>query len=116
MQHRHSTVTADATNAFERAVWSRQGKYHKRENVTTLAPSMDICISSNFERFLFHLCDDNTEVRRRSPIRSFVSAAPVKAAQAALSDQQLRIFSASSHLFSRVHAAVADSGWLDEWI
>lgn len=39
-----------------------QGKYHKRENVTTLAPSMDICISSNFERFLFHLCDDNTEI------------------------------------------------------
>jgi hypothetical protein len=52
---------------------------------------MDICISSNFERFLFHLCDDNTEVRRQSPIRSFVSAAPVKAAQTAPSDQQLRM-------------------------
>jgi hypothetical protein len=40
-----------------------KGQYHKAPNVThTLAPSMDICVSSNFERFLFHMLDDDPKV------------------------------------------------------
>ena len=30
-------------------------QYHKSAFVQTIAPSMDICVSSNFERFLFWL-------------------------------------------------------------
>lgn len=35
------------------------GAYHKREAVASLSPAMDIQISSNFERYLFHLCGDD---------------------------------------------------------
>ncbi|CAM9210443.1 unnamed protein product, partial [Discosporangium mesarthrocarpum] len=35
------------------------GKYWREGVVATVAPSMDICVSSNFERFLFHLSGDN---------------------------------------------------------
>ncbi|CAM9302112.1 unnamed protein product [Heterosigma akashiwo] len=35
------------------------GKYHRRAFIETLAPSMDICVSSNFERYLFHLSGDD---------------------------------------------------------
>ncbi|CAM9776755.1 unnamed protein product, partial [Laminaria digitata] len=35
------------------------GKYWREGVVPTLAPSMDICVSSNFERFLFHLAGDD---------------------------------------------------------
>ncbi|CAM9114704.1 unnamed protein product [Choristocarpus tenellus] len=35
------------------------GCYWREGVVPTVAPSMDICVSSNFERFLFHLCGDN---------------------------------------------------------
>ena len=31
----------------------------------TLAPSMDIGVSSNFERFLFHMSDDNADAMAR---------------------------------------------------
>lgn len=33
--------------------------------MATVAPSMDICVSSNFERFLFHLSGDDGEVLRK---------------------------------------------------
>lgn len=35
------------------------GKYHRKNFIETIAPSMDICVSSNFERYLYHLCGDN---------------------------------------------------------
>ena len=34
-----------------------RGEYHKTANLETLAPSMDICVSSNFERLIFDLMD-----------------------------------------------------------
>ena len=37
-----------------------RGEYHKTANLETLAPSMDICVSSNFERYLYHLCGDDS--------------------------------------------------------
>ncbi|CAN0119549.1 unnamed protein product, partial [Scytosiphon promiscuus] len=37
------------------------GKYWREGVVPTLAPSMDICVSSNFERYLFHLSGDDGE-------------------------------------------------------
>lgn len=40
------------------------GKYWRDSVVHTLAPSMDICVSSNFERFLFHLSGDDGDVIR----------------------------------------------------
>ena len=35
------------------------GRYWREDVVPTIAPSMDICVSSNFERFLFHLAGDD---------------------------------------------------------
>jgi len=37
------------------------GKYHRRPINKTISPSMDICVSSNFERYLFHLMGDDAE-------------------------------------------------------
>lgn len=37
------------------------GKYHRRPINKTISPSMDICVSSNFERYLFHLMDDDAD-------------------------------------------------------
>jgi len=38
-----------------------QGKYDLETVCHTLTPSMDIQVSSNFERFLYHLCGESTE-------------------------------------------------------
>lgn len=35
------------------------GEYHRESIQETLSPSMDICVSSNFERYLYHLADNN---------------------------------------------------------
>ena len=39
----------------------REGKYHREACIASHAPSMDICVSSNFERFLFFLCGNDCE-------------------------------------------------------
>lgn len=36
-----------------------RGEYHRYNINKTISPSMDICVSSNFERYLYHLADDD---------------------------------------------------------
>jgi len=38
----------------------KSGKYWREGVKPTLSPSMDICVSSNFERYLFHLCGNSS--------------------------------------------------------
>lgn len=41
------------------------GLYERRAPITTISPSMDICVSSNFERYLFHSMEqDATSVNQ----------------------------------------------------
>ena len=35
------------------------GEYHREDIQKTISPSMDICVSSNFERYLYHLAGDD---------------------------------------------------------
>ena len=37
-----------------------KGEYHREDIVATISPSMDICVSSNFERYLFHLSGNDS--------------------------------------------------------
>lgn len=37
------------------------GEYHREDIAKTISPSMDICVSSNFERYLFFLAGNNAE-------------------------------------------------------
>lgn len=36
-----------------------KGEYHRYTIAETISPSMDICVSSNFERYLYHLAGDD---------------------------------------------------------
>ena len=36
-----------------------KGEYHRENIRETISPSMDICVSSNFERYLYHLAGDD---------------------------------------------------------
>jgi len=38
------------------------GEYHREQIAKTISPSMDICVSSNFERYLFHLAGNKSAV------------------------------------------------------
>jgi threonine synthase len=38
------------------------GEYHRMTIEETISPSMDICVSSNFERYLFHLAGNDSKV------------------------------------------------------
>nr|CCA22521.1 unnamed protein product [Albugo laibachii Nc14] len=40
----------------------KDGKYHRFPIIHTNTPSMDICVSSNFERYLFALCDEDANI------------------------------------------------------
>lgn len=37
-----------------------KGEYHREPIALSISPSMDICVSSNFERYLFHLAGDDS--------------------------------------------------------
>jgi threonine synthase len=39
-----------------------KGTYHRYDIAETLSPSMDICVSSNFERYLYHLANNDASV------------------------------------------------------
>lgn len=39
-----------------------KGEYHRYSINKTISPSMDICVSSNFERYLYHLADDDPTI------------------------------------------------------
>jgi threonine synthase len=39
----------------------RTGTYSRVEVTPTITPSMDICVSSNFERFLYHMLEDDSD-------------------------------------------------------
>lgn len=38
-----------------------KGQYYRENAIETISPSMDICVSSNFERYLYHLCNNNAQ-------------------------------------------------------
>ena len=56
---RHLIVATNDNDILHR--FFSKGEYHKAGVRATCSPSMDICISSNFERFLFHMLDDNDD-------------------------------------------------------
>ena len=39
----------------------KSGTYERREVAPTITPSMDICVSSNFERFIYHMLGDDAK-------------------------------------------------------
>lgn len=39
-----------------------KGEYHREPIAKSISPSMDICVSSNFERYLFHLAGNKSDV------------------------------------------------------
>jgi threonine synthase len=42
-----------------------KGEYHRESIHPTISPSMDICVSSNFERYLFHLTGNDSKLLNR---------------------------------------------------
>ena len=52
-------VATNENNILE--IFFRTGKYHRQDSIKTNAPSMDICVSSNFERFLYHMAGDDSK-------------------------------------------------------
>jgi threonine synthase len=50
----------------------KSGTYERREVSPTITPSMDICVSSNFERFIFHMLGDDSTLTNKL-MKSFES-------------------------------------------
>lgn len=52
-------IVATNENDILHRFFSR-GEYHREDIRETISPSMDICVSSNFERYLYHLAGDDS--------------------------------------------------------
>lgn len=52
-------IVATNENDILHRFFSR-GEYHREKIQKTISPSMDICVSSNFERYLYHLSGDDS--------------------------------------------------------
>lgn len=52
-------LATNENNILER--FTREGIYQRGNFVTTHSPSMDIQVASNFERYLFYLCNKNSQ-------------------------------------------------------
>ncbi|KAL3816569.1 hypothetical protein ACHAXA_003809 [Cyclostephanos tholiformis] len=61
-------IVATNENDILHRFFSR-GEYHREDIRETISPSMDICVSSNFERYLYHLAGDDP-----STLASWMSA------------------------------------------
>ncbi len=59
----HLLVATNENDILHRFITS--GKYWKTEVISTISPSMDITVSSNFERYLFHLCGNDPSTLRQ---------------------------------------------------
>mmetsp|Transcript_20724 Transcript_20724/g.33766 ORF Transcript_20724/g.33766 Transcript_20724/m.33766 type:complete len:529 (-) Transcript_20724:33-1619(-) len=71
-----------------------KGEYFKPSGVSpTLSPSMDICVSSNFERFLYHMADDNAE-KLNNWMKTFESTGKLEASPELLKRAQGEMLSA----------------------
>lgn len=71
-----------------------KGEYFRPTAVSpTIAPSMDICVSSNFERFLFHMNDENAE-KMAELMKRFEETSELKADSALLSKCRSEMISA----------------------
>mmetsp|Transcript_10154 Transcript_10154/g.19882 ORF Transcript_10154/g.19882 Transcript_10154/m.19882 type:complete len:519 (+) Transcript_10154:99-1655(+) len=87
-------IVATNDNEIVHQFFSR-GEYFKPEAVMqTLAPSMDICVSSNFERFLYHMLDDDSEALLEM-MNNFESTGKLKADEDFLRRSQAEMDSAS---------------------
>mmetsp|Transcript_10175 Transcript_10175/g.11682 ORF Transcript_10175/g.11682 Transcript_10175/m.11682 type:complete len:493 (+) Transcript_10175:222-1700(+) len=71
-----------------------KGQYFRPPKVTpTLAPSMDICVSSNFERFLFHMNENNAETMHKI-MKDFEETKKLEATEELLQRCQSQMLSA----------------------
>jgi threonine synthase len=72
------------------------GSYQKNPAVLTIAPSMDISVSSNFERYLYYLAGESTETLA-SWMSQFESKGEISVPQKALFQAQSEFLSCSSN-------------------
>jgi threonine synthase len=74
------------------------GVYRRAEVQPTSSPSMDICVSSNFERFLFHMLDDDAK-RTAQLMQEFDRTKEFKVSAAVLGkcQDEMMSFSTNQH-------------------
>jgi len=87
-------VVATNENEIVHKFFSK-GEYHKPHQVKqTIAPSMDICVSSNFERFLYHMLDDDPKALKEL-MENFESTGKITASEEMKRKAQAEMSSAS---------------------